>query len=359
MLRRKRSEIHVNQERWLVSYADFITLLFAFFVVMYSISQVNESKYRVLSETFVQAFHAPGQLPWVQDGKEPPDASLNPIQVGEPARTTATTAIDLRSEHIGDPSESRPHAEEFAELSELFSERFGDLIRDQLVTVASNELWLQIELRDSILFTSGSADPSPQAQVIFDEIAQILRDYPNPVQVEGHTDNLPIRSQRYPSNWELSSARASAIVKWLASRGVDPVRLSAVGFGEFQPIADNATAEGRARNRRVTLMIAKRALPRPTVTAAEAGSELNAVPAAENAAEIPVPEATSTEAPPTVPTLVQEPEPETAVEDSPVVQQSPAASAVEEPPQPGTALTPVELEDGGLLFTSDPDRRRQ
>ncbi len=364
MLRRKRAEIHVNQERWLVSYADFITLLFAFFVVMYSISQVNEAKYRVLSDTFVQAFQTPGQLPAARDGQFDPDASINPIQVGQPSLSTATTAIDVRSEHIGDPAEQRPSLDEFAELSDLFSERFGDLIQEQLVTVASNELWLQIELKDSILFGSASADPSPRAQAIFDEIAQILKDYPNPVQVEGHTDNLPIRSARYPSNWELSTARASAIVKWLAERGVDPVRLSAVGFGEFQPLADNGTPEGRAQNRRVTLMIAKRALPRPVVepntlepsaaVSSSAQAEISGDSAPISPADLTqVSQDSAASGPgPSRPAEMPEPFP---VEQVPAQQNSDQPASGEQTP----GVTPVELEDGGLLFTSDPDLPRQ
>jgi chemotaxis protein MotB len=352
MLRRKRAEIHVNQERWLVSYADFITLLFAFFVVMYSISQVNEAKYRVLSDTFEQAFQTPGHLPSPKDGTLDPESSINPIQVGQPARTTATTVIDVRSEHIGDPVKSHRVVDDFVELSELFSERFGDLIEEQLVTVASNELWLQIELKDSILFASASAEPSPRARTIFNEIAQILKDYPNPVQVEGHTDNLPINSTRYPSNWELSTARASAIVKWLAEHGVDPVRLSAVGFGEYQPLADNSTPEGRAQNRRVTLMIAKRALPRPAV-------EPGKLAQPEGKAEEPVPIESSSQT--SSAAVVTNPQP--AAEEIQVSSEAAANRAAVPNPEsvlsdiPG--VTPVELEDGGLLFTSDPDSSRQ
>lgn len=269
MVRRRRTEIQVNHERWLVSYADFITLLFAFFVVMYSISQVNQSKYRVLSDTFVQAFNSPSHSLPAPVEQEPTEAqlpgNLNPIQVGEPARTPAPSAVDVRNEHTGfNDSDQR---DVLTEISDIFVERFADLISDKLVSVAGNELWLQIELRDSILFTSGSADPSAQAQTIFEEIAHILKDYPNPIQVEGHTDNIPVNLPRYPSNWELSAARAAAIVKWLAQKGVDPVRLSAVGYGEFQPVADNSTSEGRSLNRRVVLMIARKTMPRPSASA--------------------------------------------------------------------------------------------
>ena len=117
----------------------------------------------------------------------------------------------------------------------------------------------------SIGFGSGSADASEQAQKIFDEIAVILKNYSNPVQVEGFTDNIPIKSPKYPTNWELSTARASTIVKYLASRGVSPERLSAVGYGEYQPVAPNETEVGRAQNRRVAIMVAKRKMDRPKI----------------------------------------------------------------------------------------------
>ena len=260
MVRRRHAEVHVNQERWLVSYADFITLLFAFFVVMYSISQVNQSKYRVLSETFEHAFNS-RQITTDTTSSNPIEKIINPIQVGEPALSPDPSAIDVEQESAGDAASTS--SGQLQEISALVNERFADLINDELVSVSSNELWLQIELKDSILFASGGTDLSLQAQAIFDEIAGILKGYSNPFQVEGYTDNIPINNPRYPSNWELSSARASAIVKLLAARGVAPQRLSAVGFGEFQPVASNEHPAGRAQNRRVALMIARRKIERP------------------------------------------------------------------------------------------------
>jgi chemotaxis protein MotB len=173
---------------------------------------------------------------------------------GEPAEAASSVA-----------SEGLTTPDELSQISDLVTEKFSQLINDQMITVSSNELWLQIELKDSILFSSGSAETSEQAQKIFDEIALILKNYSNPVQVEGFTDNIPINSPKYPTNWELSSARASAIVKYLVTQGVAPERLSAVGYGEYQPVASNATEAGRAQNRRVAIMIAKRKMDRPSV----------------------------------------------------------------------------------------------
>ncbi len=266
MVRRRRQEVHVNQERWLISYADFITLLFAFFVVMYSISQVNDSKYRVLSDTFIEAFNQPSNTQPISDEKDNIASSTSiiaPIDLGHPT-VTETTPVEV--EEPVAPDEQVRTSDELTQISDLVSEKFTQLITDQMIQVSSNELWLQIELKDSILFTSGSADTSEQAQKIFDEIADILKGYSNPVQVEGFTDNIPIKSVKYPTNWELSTARASAIVKYLASKGIAPERLSAVGYGEYQPVATNDTEQGRAQNRRVTIMVAKRKMDRPKVS---------------------------------------------------------------------------------------------
>jgi chemotaxis protein MotB len=277
--RYRKNEPQVNHERWLISYADFITLLFAFFVVMYSISQVSESKYRILSETFVEAFNRPNDSqsnPDPQQNTAPSNDPIVPLDMGKAASEQATANEQMviisdqtfddstpTVDETRDPIEATKKSDELSQISDLVSEKFSNLIGQGLIQVASNELWLQIELKDSILFPSGSAETSEQAQKIFDDIAAILKNYENPVQVEGFTDNVPISSARYPTNWELSSARASAIVKYLAARGVAPERLSAVGYGEYQPVASNETPEGRAQNRRVAIMIAKRKMDRP------------------------------------------------------------------------------------------------
>jgi len=275
MVRRRQQEIHINNERWLVSYADFITLLFAFFVVMYSISQVNQSKYRVLSETFVQAFNQPNDSkanPLPQEKVNPSNDVITPIDLGrtatedhsQPPQVSVvddTAKPDMNAQ--SNTTAKTQTSDELTQISDLVNEKFSQLINDQMIKVSSNELWLQIELNDSILFSSGGVETSAQAQVIFTQIADILKNYTNPIQIEGFTDNVPIRNAKYPTNWELSSARATEIVKFLASKGVEPERLAAVGYGEFQPVASNDTEVGRAQNRRVAVMIAKRKMERP------------------------------------------------------------------------------------------------
>jgi len=237
MARRRNHEEHENHERWLVSYADFITLLFAFFVVMYSISSINQGKYKILSDTLVGAFNQP-------------DRAVQPIPVGEERPRTATPEESAVPE---DQAQSDP----LQKIADSVRDAFGDLLKSNQLTVRGNELWIEIELSSSLLFPSGDAIPNDTAFTIIEKIAKILAPYENPVHVEGFTDNLPISTALFPSNWELSTARAASIVRMLAMDGVSPSRLAAVGYGEFQPVADNALAEGRARNRRVVLVISR------------------------------------------------------------------------------------------------------
>ena len=239
MARRRHHEEHENHERWLVSYADFITLLFAFFVVMYSISSINEGKYKILSDSLTGVFNQP-------------DRAIKPIPVGELRPRTiepAPTQVDDES-----PQSS---SDSLVSIASSIREAFGELIQSEQLRVSGNELWIEIELSSSLLFTSGDAIPNGAAFDIIEKVAKILAPYENPIHVEGFTDNLPIQTAQYPTNWELSTARAATIVRMLTLDGVSPGRLAAVGYGEFQPVADNATAEGRGRNRRVVLVISR------------------------------------------------------------------------------------------------------
>ncbi|VVO51832.1 Motility protein B [Pseudomonas fluorescens] len=245
MARRRQPEEPVNRERWLVSYADFITLLFAFFVVMYSISSVNEGKYKVISEALIGVFNDA-------------DRALQPIPVGDERPKTVTPAKPLvkDSEQI-DAGIAQAASDPLKSIADDISAAFGDLISSNQMTVRGNELWVEIELNSSLLFGSGDAMPSDIAFNIIDKVAAILKPFDNPVHVEGFTDDRPIRTAQYPTNWELSSARSASIVRMLAMQGVNPGRLASVGYGEFQPVANNATAEGRARNRRVVLVVSR------------------------------------------------------------------------------------------------------
>nr|WP_288466955.1 flagellar motor protein MotD [uncultured Pseudomonas sp.] len=250
MARRRRHEEHENHERWLVSYADFITLLFAFFVVMYSISSINEGKYKILSQTLTGVFNQP-------------DRSIKPIPVGD--ERPRTTEPD-RSMVDEESSQQQIAASTLQNIADSIRDAFGGLLQSDQLKVRGNELWIEIELSSGLLFPSGDALPNDEAFEIIEKIAKILAPYGNPIHVEGFTDNQPIKTPQYPTNWELSAARAASIVRMLAMDGVDPLRLAAVGYGEFQPVADNATAEGRARNRRVVLVVSRNLDVRRSVT---------------------------------------------------------------------------------------------
>jgi chemotaxis protein MotB len=253
MMRRRRApEEHENHERWLVSYADFITLLFAFFVVMYSISSVNEGKYKVLSDALVGVFNDQQR-------------TLKPIPIGDERPRTTQPATPLNTES-DEPDAAVGESDALKTITDDVRTAFGDLIAADQLTVRGNELWIEIELKSGLLFGSGDAIPSDRAFDIVEKVAGILKPFANPVHVEGFTDNQPIRTAQYPTNWELSSARASSIVRMLAMDGVDPGRLAAVGYGEYQPVASNDDADGRSRNRRVVLVISRNLEVRRSLT---------------------------------------------------------------------------------------------
>jgi chemotaxis protein MotB len=320
MLRRKRLDINVNHERWLISYADFVTLLFAFFVVMYSISQVNEHKYEELSNSLAELFpHASSPL------DEAEELSAN----GEKHNEKYTEESELDKNPVA----------ELPQLAEQFTEKLADLMGDESIQVSSNEWWLQITLSNRILFSLGSVKPSATAEQVFLQIADIFRDISNPIQVEGFTDNLAINTQQFPSNWELSTARASAIVKLLATNGVSPTRLSAIGYGEFQPIADNSSAIGRAQNRRVVLMIGKYQRQRPKLKSVDA---TDTSPTTSTAAMDAINRVNSNSA---------EELPSSSTELNPL--------RTEAKNPDSDSLQPITLENGEYLFTNDPEVPRE
>jgi chemotaxis protein MotB len=151
-------------------------------------------------------------------------------------------------------------------IADSVRDAFGDLIKSDQLTVRGNELWIEIELKSSLLFGSGDAMPSDMAFAIVEKVSKILKPFDNPVHVEGFTDNQPIRTAQYPTNWELSTARAASIVRMMAMEGIDPRRMAAVGYGEFQPVASNDSADGRGRNRRVVLVISRNLDVRRSIT---------------------------------------------------------------------------------------------
>ncbi|TWI08005.1 flagellar motor protein MotD [Aerolutibacter ruishenii] len=274
--KRHQHEEHASHEAWAIPYGDLLTLLLAFFVVMYAISSINEGKYRVLSDALSSAFGGPPR-------------TISPIQLGHTQlrgssfdrpslQTPGTRAGPSSASPIASPSRLQVlDLPTFAAVSRMQQdaaasgatgkrvelERLGtrirlalrELVKLRLVKVRESETFVEVEIQSDILFQSGSAAPSAVAIATVRELAGVLAPEPNAVRVEGYTDNLPIRSVQFPSNWELSAARAASVTHELIGNGVVPHRLAVVGYGEYQPVADNATPEGRNANRRVTLVI--------------------------------------------------------------------------------------------------------
>jgi len=262
MARKKRQEEHVNHERWLVSYADFITLLFAFFVVMYSISSVNEGKYRVLSDTLESAFKNTGKADQpIQIGELA--RTLNPLNTGvqSPATSSGTQSLiqpvetvagELERPALGDDNFSSKMLDS---LQSELSNSLASLLDQNLVTMRKNKDTLEVELKSKILFTSGSAKLSVEAEKLLIRLSETLSRFPTSMQVEGHTDNTPISSSLYPSNWELSSARAATVVNLFAEHEMNPEQMWAIGYAQFRPYSTIDTAIEIEQNRRISLVI--------------------------------------------------------------------------------------------------------
>ncbi len=254
MARKKKPEEHENHERWLVSYADFITLLFAFFVVMYSVSSVNEGKYRVLSNSLTTAFGKKStSISPISLVSTPSKASL----IAPMVKSSGFKSLDLSlptpgAQGEGDGAESEAEMEAIAD--EIAKSMKG-LIDDDSIKIGIGKNGVEVEINTSILFESGSSGLQRKAVPTLRKIAKILKKKSHSIHVEGFTDNVPIFTEIYPSNWELSAARAASVVHLFAKNGVDPGKMAAIGYGEYQPAESNATESGRKKNRRVVVVI--------------------------------------------------------------------------------------------------------
>lgn len=248
MARRVHAEEHENHERWLVSYADFITLLFAFFVVMYSLSTVNEGKYRVLSDSLVSAFRN------VNVNSRGADAAASSVRLAAPqAAPGSRQVVPMRNGK--EEERKRQSREKMRGMARDILEALGPLVKDGQVRVTEGLKGVTVEINASVLFPLGEARLQPAAVRALRSVAEVLAGTDFPITVEGHTDPTPIATPQFPSNWELSGARASSVVRLFVEAGVIAPRLTATGYGEQRPVAPNDTAEGRARNRRVAILI--------------------------------------------------------------------------------------------------------
>jgi len=274
--RQRYHEEHANHEAWAIPYGDLVTLLLAFFVVMYAMSSVNEGKYRVLSDSLVAAFRgSPRTLEPIQVGEKSvgsgadinmtivQQAMLNgqPRAMLEPAPIQVTDMVSRHNRNAADNAYEAEAQHDLAAIAELDSvaqevERaMTELIREQMVIVRRHGVWVEVEIRTDILFPSGVATLSLEAQKVLRQLAETLKPFPNNIRVEGHTDNRPIKSSAYPSNWELSAARAASVVHLFTEAGMNPGRLAVIGLGEYRPSDSNDTEQGRNMNRRVLLVI--------------------------------------------------------------------------------------------------------
>lgn len=254
MAKKHKHEDHVNHEAWAIPFGDLIILLLAFFVVMYAISSVNEGKYRVAAASMAEAFNGPPK-------------SLSPIQVGEIAAMSklTTTAPSLTKPQAMGPggspldgaqgSGATIKSGQVEEMAKAVKAAMADLIDKNVIVVRTTPQGIEVEIQTDILFASGTAQLSEQAMHIMERLAVVLTRFPNQVRVEGHTDNVPIRTAVFPSNWELSATRSASVVHLLMEKGINPQRLAVIGVGEYRPVADNSTEAGRNRNRRVVLVI--------------------------------------------------------------------------------------------------------
>jgi chemotaxis protein MotB len=293
MARKKKHEEHVNAEAWAIPYGDLVTLLFALFTVMYAVSSVNEGKFRVLSDSMIAAFRgAPKSLQPVNIGdKQPgkggdkPLVGIAPTALMKIKEITKDGQLAPRALNAnGNPPESQDAPGALIRMERAVQDAMQALIDANLVTVHRENMWLEIEVNTDILFPSGAAGFASSAEPVLDKLADVLKAFPNPIRVEGHTDDRPVHTAAYPSNWELSAARAASVVHQFTKQGIDPLRLEIVGFGEFHPRQPNTTAEGRNANRRVAILVLEAVSPgEPTTAHANEHTPESAAPGVQTA----------------------------------------------------------------------------
>ncbi|OUM97414.1 MAG: hypothetical protein BAA04_05270 [Firmicutes bacterium ZCTH02-B6] len=226
-----------GQSPWLLTYSDMMTLLLCFFVLLFSFSEIDVQRFRTILAAF--------------------QASLGVLDGG---RTLIETQPDMQGSaewELRDVEFYRPELE--AQLRAVYS-RVRDLVQERgigaTMQVELNERGVTVRFADAVFFDLGKADLKPEALRTLDEVATLLKEVPNHIRIEGHTDNWPIRTERFPSNWELSTARATTVLRYLVEQhGLNPTRVSAAGYGEYRPLMPNDTDENRARNRRVDIVI--------------------------------------------------------------------------------------------------------
>ncbi len=264
MARRKRHEEHENHEAWAIPYGDLVTLLLAFFVVMYAMSSVNEGKYRVLSDSLNEAFNGtPRSAAAASVVEDPPrkiELPLNQVHRLITAALPANAPMPLPATHAAAIAASAPSADaagsaELGQVAEQVTSAMGALVAAGEVHVRRYQNWVAVDISTDILFGSGVARLSGPAIPVLQRLADALKPFPNAIRVEGHTDDRPIQTSAFPSNWELSAARAASVVHLFMDRGIAAQRLAVMGFGQYRPATSNVNVTGRNANRRVAVVI--------------------------------------------------------------------------------------------------------
>ena len=246
MARRARRQDEENHDRWLISYADFITLLFAVFVVLYAMSKIDEGKYKVLGSSLNTAFGS---------------VSLGNRNAGESVHISHQNEQDLLLKSLVDKRNAkmaeqlRKQKEAMQAMVNELTQVLAPLVKNDLVNVTQSPRGVVVDINANALFEQGEAALQNSAARTLTAVAKVLDTGTQLIEVEGHTDDIPIFTPQFPSNWELSAARASSVVRLFIEQGVKAERLRAVGLASYHPIFTNETAEGRAKNRRVTVTI--------------------------------------------------------------------------------------------------------
>jgi len=282
-MRRKNHKHHSNHERWLISYADFITLLFAFFVVMYATSKADQKKQAEAAASINSAFRALGLF-----------QSASPAKDSQTAAAALATSQDVPVTPVnvvmGDEMLASPEVQQdFERIKRQLEGLLSNQIAKHVVALRIDREGLIISLREAGFYDSGSAAPHPASIATLGQIAEALRATPYDIRIEGHTDNVPIHTELFDSNWELSTARATHMARiFIMGHQFAPARLSASGYAEYHPATTNASADGRAQNRRVDIIV----LPRVTTPYTPSVHVPDTRPAAITAG-IPAPTATA------------------------------------------------------------------
>ncbi|MBI6873162.1 flagellar motor protein MotB [Clostridium aciditolerans] len=233
-MKKRKHEEHMNHERWLLSYSDFMTLLMILFVVLFAMSNVDKAKFKQLSDSLRVSMGGGKTIIAKEDGV-PITVDTKPIENDLTEKAEQAKMEDLKRQ-----------VDKYLEKNGMKAD----------VSTQVDERGLVVSLNDTLFFDTGRAEVKPESQKKLIEIGKILNQLNNYMRVEGHTDNVPIKNDQFSSNWQLSCARASNVTELLInSANIPPQKLSAVGYGEYRPIADNSTEDGKAKNRRVNIII--------------------------------------------------------------------------------------------------------